>query len=133
MGHMRVPRHPDDREFPGHCQFHGDCLEGLACGPAIIARWGASLDELPAGHPAQDIVAWYIAQAVVTMQSIFEPGCIVIGGGVSQAPGLIERVRTAAEELGGGYFRSRARDIVRAPGLGEMSGLLGALALSLTS
>ena len=133
MGHIRIPRHPDDHAFGGHCPFHGDCLEGLASGPAIIARWGASLAELPADHPAHAMIAWYIAQAVVTMQAIFEPGCIVIGGGVSQAPGLLERVRETAEVLGRGYFRSKAREIVRAPGLGDRSGLLGALALSLTS
>jgi fructokinase len=40
MGHIRMPRHPDDRDFKGHCPFHGDCLEGLAAGPSIIARWG---------------------------------------------------------------------------------------------
>ena len=43
MGHIRVPRHPLDTAFPGICPFHGDCLEGLASGPAIKARWGVSL------------------------------------------------------------------------------------------
>ncbi len=50
MGHIRMPRHPDDGDFAGICPFHGDCLEGLASGPAIKARWGASLSELPSGH-----------------------------------------------------------------------------------
>jgi len=65
MGHVRVSRHPDDLVFPGICPFHGDCAEGLANGPAIIARWGASLSELPGDHPAHAIVAYYLAQMAV--------------------------------------------------------------------
>ena len=41
MGHIRLPRHPADAGFGGHCAFHGDCLEGLDSVPAIHARWGA--------------------------------------------------------------------------------------------
>ena len=129
MGHIRVPRHPADVEFSGACRFHGDCLEGLASGPAIIARWGASLSHLPSQHPAHDIIAFYLAQAVVTMQSIFEPGRIVFGGGVMATPGLIDRVKDQASRLGGDYFKSKASDIVCLPALGDRAGLLGALAL----
>lgn len=130
MGHIRPPRHPDDTEFGGVCPFHGDCLEGLASGPAIKARWGASLSELPFDHPAHDMIAWYLAQLVVTLQSIMEPGRVILGGGVMAAPGLLERVRLKAADLGKGYFRGKASDIIVAPGLGEMAGLLGGLALA---
>ncbi|HCY02096.1 MAG TPA: fructokinase, partial [Erythrobacter sp.] len=41
MGHLFPRRHPEDGEFEGICPAHGDCLEGLACGPAILQRWGA--------------------------------------------------------------------------------------------
>lgn len=130
MGHIRPPRHPADADFAGICPFHGDCLEGLASGPAIQARYGASLSDLPTDHPGHDIVAWYLAHAVITAQAMFEPGRIVLGGGVMATPGLIDRVRIEAERLGGGYFRGRAEDIVVPPGLGDRSGLLGALALA---
>jgi fructokinase len=130
MGHIRPPRHPDDTAFVGTCPFHGDCLEGLASGPAIKARWGASLSDLPAGHPAHDIIAWYLAQLVVTLQSVIEPGCIILGGGVTATPGLIARVREKATDLGMGYFRGHASEIIVPPALGEMAGLLGALALA---
>lgn len=130
MGHMSLPRHPDDLEFAGTCPFHGACLEGLASGPAIKARWGMSLSQLPADHPAHDIIAFYIAQTVVTMQAIFAPGRVIFGGGVMGTPGLIDRVQRQAVMLGSGYFRGDPNQIVVLPGLGDKAGLLGALALA---
>ena len=130
IGHIRLPRHPGDVEFAGICPFHGACLEGLASGPAITARWGMSLSHLSADHPAHDIIAFYIAQTVVTMQAVFAPGRIIFGGGVMGTPGLIERVRQQAVTLGGGYFRGDPDQIVVLPGLGDKAGLLGALALA---
>jgi fructokinase len=130
MGHIRLPRHANDLDFAGICSFHQDCLEGLASGPAIQARWGTSLSHLPSDHVAHDVIAYYLAQTVVTMQSIFEPGRIIFGGGVMATPGLIERVRQQAVTLGGGYFRGDPGEIVVLPGLGDKAGLLGALALA---
>ncbi|HEV7233483.1 MAG TPA: ROK family protein [Sphingorhabdus sp.] len=130
MGHIRPQRHPDDLDFGGVCPFHGDCLEGLASGPAIKARWGVSLSELPADHSGHDIIAWYLGQLVTTLQSVMEPGRIIMGGGVMATPGLLDRVRVQAETLGGGYFRGKAGDIIVAPGLADNAGLLGGLALA---
>jgi fructokinase len=130
MGHIRPQRHADDRDFHGICPFHGECLEGLASGPAIKARWGASLSELADDHPAHDIIAWYLAQMVVTLQSVMEPGRIIFGGGVMATPGLLPRVQAMASALGSSYFKGKASEIVVLPGLGERSGLLGALALA---
>lgn len=130
MGHIRPQRHPDDLGFAGICPFHGDCLEGLASGPAIKKRWDASLSELPTDHPAHEIIAYYLAQLVVTLQSIMEPGRVTIGGGVMGTTGLIERVRASASLLGKGYFRGHPNDIIVPPALGDSAGLLGALALA---
>lgn len=133
MGHMRVPRHRDDTDFPGVCPFHGDCLEGLASGPAIIARWGHSLSDLPDTHPAHDVIAFYLAQASVSIQAIFEPGRIIFGGGVMHTPGLIERVRGQASQLAAGYFRSKSEEVICGASLGPNAGLLGALSLIINS
>jgi fructokinase len=130
MGHMRVAIHPQDTGFSGNCPAHGACLEGLASGPAIIKRWGASLSGLAADHEANAIIAFYLAQAICTLQAIFEPDRIIMGGGVMASEGLIDLVRTKATELGGGYFVSDAKQIICKPGLGTNSGLLGALALA---
>ncbi len=132
MGHMRLPRHPDDLDFAGHCPFHGACLEGLAAGPSIIARWGKSLSQLPPGGAEQRMIAWYLAQAVSTFQAMLEPSRIVMGGGVMATEGLIDLVREMADELGNGYFVGKAADIVVRPGLGDDAGLMGAFALSST-
>jgi fructokinase len=130
MGHIRLPRHPDDLEFGGTCPFHGGCLEGLASGPAIIARWGTSLSQLAADHPAHDIIAFYIAQAGITAMAFFAPGRIIFGGGVMGTPGLIDRVRQQAVALGGGYFPGDVAEIITLPALGNQAGLIGALALA---
>jgi len=131
MGHAHPPRHPDDRRFAGICPFHGDCFEGLASGPAIAARWGVSLSELPDGHPAHDIIAYYLAQLTVSLSAIIAPRRIVMGGGVMATPGLIERVRIARAAICGGYFQGEGAGILVPPGLGADAGLFGAFALAI--
>jgi fructokinase len=130
MGHIRLPRHPDDLRFAGNCPFHGDCLEGLASGPAIAARWGRSLSDPVSGSAEKDMIAWYLGQAICTFQAIMEPERIVLGGGVMNSPGLIEKVRVKAAEAGAGYFRGDPQKVIVAPGLGDRSGLMGALAIA---
>jgi fructokinase len=130
IGHFRLARHPDDRDFAGVCPFHGDCAEGLVSGPAIIARWGASLSDLPADHPGHAIIADYLGQLCVTLQAMVAPQRIILGGGVSKALGLIAAATGAATEQAAGYFPVDFADIITAPGLGENSGLLGALLLA---
>jgi fructokinase len=76
------------------------------------------------------MIAWYLGQAVATWQAVLQPERIVLGGGVSEAPGLFDRVRAAAREAGGGYFAGDPGEVLVAPGLGADSGLLGALAVA---
>ena len=129
LGHMRVNLHEADRDFPGVCPAHGTCLEGLASGPAIMARWGKSLSDLPADHIGHEIIAYYLAQAVCNLQSIFEPDRIILGGGVMGTPGLLDEVRSKADQINAEYFATTASEIINSPGLKTNSGLLGALAL----
>ncbi len=44
-GHVLLNRHPEDT-YEGFCPFHKNCLEGMAAGPAIEARWGKKGAEL---------------------------------------------------------------------------------------
>jgi fructokinase len=133
MGHIKMPRHPADTDFAGHCPFHGDCLEGLAAGPSIIARWGASLSDLPSDHIGHQIIAWYLAQATATFQAILEPARIILGGGVMGTPGLIERIRAEAIAASNGYFTGDPEKVIVPPALGNDVGLLGALALTMAT
>lgn len=131
MGHMLPRRHPADRAFAGSCPFHGDCLEGLASGTAIRARWGCSLSDLPADHAGHEIVAHYLAQLVIAQQAMLSPRRIILGGGVMATMGLIERVRAETIRLSGGYFALEPIDrLIQPPALGDQAGLLGALALA---
>ena len=126
MGHILPRRHPDDLDFPGVCPFHGDCFEGLVSGPAIKARWGASLSELAADHPAHKIVAWYLGQLAMAVQAVLSPRRILFGGGVMATPGLLEAMRGEAVRLAKDYVTI----IIEPPALGDQAGLLGGLALA---
>jgi fructokinase len=131
-GHIRPPRYENDLDFPGICPFHGDCLEGLASGPAILQRWGQPLNQLPHDHSAHELIAWYLGVLAVTLAAVTSPHRIIFGGGVMQTPGLIERVRIHAAQLGGPYlFGSQSLDeLIRPPELGTRAGLAGAFVLA---
>lgn len=129
MGHMFVRRHPDD-DFAGACPSHGDCLEGLASGPAIRARWGDSLAKLEAGHPAHAMIGNYVAQACVNIVATLAPERIVLGGGVLEASGLLDMVRAQYDELANGYFSGFAATDILLAELFPLSGLVGGLAIA---
>lgn len=130
MGHLFPRRDRSDTDFAGTCPFHGDCLEGLAAGPAIIARWGAPLSSLAPDHEAHAIVAAYLAQLCHTIFATTATQTIVIGGGVMQSPGLLEHVQTLARQIDAGYLPGRTRQRIRSPRLGTEAGVRGALLLA---
>lgn len=133
MGHIRIPRHADD-DFAGNCGWHGDCLEGLAAGPAIAERWGRPAEDLGGDtEAAVTIEAYYLGAAMATYTLVLSPQRIVLGGGVMGLPGLLEATTAAMVEQLGGYLGSApvdADDYLVAPGLGSRSGVLGALVLA---
>jgi fructokinase len=128
MGHVRIPHDRVADQYAGGCPYHGDCLEGLASGPAIQGRWGARGEELPAGHPAWALEARYLALGVANFICTLSPERIVIGGGVMRQTQLYEMVRSEVKQLLAGYIE-RLPEIVP-PGLGDLSGVLGALVLA---
>ncbi len=134
-GHVPVPREPDDR-YAGHCPFHGACLEGMASGPAVAARWGAPAETLPPGHPAWDMEARYLASGFMPLVLVLATERIVLGGGLGSAPGLLQLVRACLGARLAGYAprldAPGAMDgFIVPPGLGPDSGLLGAAALAI--
>src|SRR5882757_3274407 len=79
LGHIRIVRLPGDR-WPGICRFHGDCVEGLASGPAIAARAGIPGDQIPSASPIWEPVAHTLAQLLNTLLLATAPRRILIGG-----------------------------------------------------
>ncbi len=130
MGHVMLRRHAHDMEYPGICPVHGDCLEGLASGPAVKDRWGASLSELAPDHEAHVIIADYLAQLCQNLLAFYSPQRIILGGGVLQACGLLDRIRVRAAARAGSYFGVDAAKIIVSPGLGTLSGIAGAFELA---
>jgi len=135
MGHFRLPRIAGTGDFQGVCPYHGDCLQGLASGPAIEARWGKSAAELPPDHPAWEIEARYLALAVSNIIFVLSPQRIIMGGGVMHQKHLFALIRTEVQGLLNGYVQSpmileRIDEYIVPPGLGDRSGILGAVALA---
>lgn len=134
IGHMFLPRKQAD-PFPGICPFHGDCLEGLASGPAMYARWGVAPELLPPDHPAWDLEAEYLAYAVANLIMAYSPKRIILGGGVCSLPDLFPKMRGRVRGLINGYVRSpmieaKVDDFIVMPGLGSLSGVMGAIAIA---
>lgn len=134
MGHMRLHHDWEQDPFPGNCPFHGDCLEGMAAGPAIEQRWGVKGQELAPEHVAWDLEASYLAQALQTLVCTFSPQRIIMGGGVMDVPGLIAKVRGKTLDYLNGYVQHPAiidhiDRFVVVPALGDKAGVLGGIAL----
>lgn len=134
MGHICLPHHPDD-PFAGACPYHGDCLEGVAAGPALESRWGRRGETLPVDHPAWELEAHYLALGLVNFICTLSPQRIIMGGGVMEQTQLFPMVRRKVQQLLNGYVQSPTileqidRYIVP-PGLGNRAGVLGAIALA---
>jgi fructokinase len=130
FGHLRVPHDRAADPFDGVCPYHGDCLEGLASGPALEARWGIPPREL-AVEGAWALEARYLALGLVAVISVLSPERIVVGGGVAKHPGLLELVRGDVTALMNGYLGFEAADdYVMPPAFGARAGVLGAIALA---
>jgi fructokinase len=133
LGHIRVARLAGD-DFPGSCPFHGDCVEGLAAGPSLMARVGAErVKLLGADDPLWTSVASALAQLCHGIVCAAAPRAIAIGGGViDNQPHLLDRVEQMLVESLNGYLTlPTGQRYIRAPALGRDAGPLGAIALAM--
>lgn len=134
MGHISVPRQPGDH-FPGDCRFHGDCLEGMAGGAAIAARWGRPAEQLDGDElrDAAALEAAYLAAGLRDIVYTIAPQRIVIGGSVTALPGLFSLVRTNLAQTMADYHRLPEHgvdDFIVPAALGRLAGPAGALVLA---
>lgn len=127
LGHMTVRRHPDD-EFAGTCPTHGDCLEGMASGTAMQGRKASQSEKRSA-----QLCAYYLGQACSTLALTGIPEVIIVGGGVSTIPGLLEDTSEWMRHFLGDYLEGQdgagAPTLTR-PALGDDSGIIGALSVA---
>jgi fructokinase len=135
MGHVPVRRDPRDTRFAGVCPFHGDCVEGLASGPAVRARWGCDLEALPAGHEGRAIIAGYLGQLAGSIALMLSAERIAFGGGVMTDAAMLPLVRAATHAFLQGYLpplktRESLDQYVVAPALGARSAITGALLMA---
>lgn len=128
---MRVPHDWQKDPFPGICPYHGDCLEGLACGPALEKRWGRRANLLEPGHSGWEIEADYIAAALANLVFTVGPERIIIGGGVPGQPRLLRLIRSRLSTLLGGYSRPQCWILaLNSTSSGDDAGVLGAIAMA---
>jgi len=135
MGHIRIPHDLKRDPFEGVCPFHGDCLEGLASGPAIEARWQQRGEDLPDDHPAWPLEAHYLALGLMAIICTLSPQRIILGGGVMERSLLFPMIRSRVRDLLNGYVQAPAiteptNTYILPPALGRQAGVLGAIALA---
>ena len=135
MGHIPLRHDKAKDPYEGNCPFHGDCFEGLASGVAVEKRWKVRGNELPEDHPAWDLEAEYIAQALASYSFTLSPQRIIIGGGVGSLEHLLPKIQQKTKEYINSYIQSyiileHIETYIVNPGLGNRSGMLGAIALA---
>jgi fructokinase len=136
IGHLRLPRDPARDPFSGCCPYHGDCLEGLASGPAIAHRWQCDPATLAPDHPAWELEADYLAFALHNLAVTLSPQRFILGGGVMDQSQLFPFVRARLHASLNGYLahdslsRENMDTFIVPPALGNQAGILGAFALA---
>lgn len=130
MGHIPVRLHPNET-YKGTCPYHGDCLEGIAAGPAIEGRFGKKGHLLADQEEVWEMEAYYLAQALMNYTLILSPERIVLGGGVMKQKQLYPLVRQKFAELINDYIQvPDLEQYIVAPGLEDNAGILGSLLLA---
>lgn len=130
MGHILVKRHPED-SYKGKCVYHQDCLEGLAAGPAIEERWGEKGDNLVGRDEVWNLEGYYLAQALMQYILILSPKKIILGGGVMNQKQIYPYIYKYLSELLNDYVSlPEMSSYLVGPGLGDDSGIIGALILA---
>lgn len=135
MGHARTGQIPAADSFKGACPFHGDCLEGLASGPAIQRRWGRPPESLADDHEAWRLEAEYLAGGAANIVVTLSPQRVIMGGGVMRRRRLFPMIRTHVVEMLRGYgitkeIERNMDEYIVPPALGDDAGLAGAFALA---
>ena len=134
LGHMLMRPHPSD-SYTGRCPFHGNCLEGMASGPAVRERWGAEGAKLVGKSQVWELEAYYLAQAVVNLILTLSPKRIILGGGIMHQEQLFMLIRSETEKQLNGYIRDQLpkdlSDYIVPASLNDDQGIMGCIKLAI--
>lgn len=135
LGHIVMRPHPDDPMPEGSCPFHKGCLEGMASGTAMAARWHVKAQTLPDDHFAWTLEAYYLGQMCANAALMYSPHRIILGGGVMHRQSLFPLVRKATQAFLNAYIKlpqlnAGIDDYIVPPKLGDNAGAVGALLLA---
>ena len=134
-GHIFVAPREDDPMPKGICPYHGNCLEGLASGPAIERRWGRKGIELSEISAVWELEAYYIGQAICTYICTLSPERIVVGGGVMHQPQMLPLIRQEVQRQIHGYIQGKGmnklEEYIVPVSLNDNQGVLGGVQLAI--
>jgi fructokinase len=151
MGHIQIPLDKDDkRGFNGSCSYHPcnqrhSCWEGLASGKSMQQRWGKLPEEITINDKyyerAWGLEANYVAIGIQNLICTLSPQMIILGGGIMNHPGLLEKIQRKVEKLLNKYVPAldsleKLKKYLVSPSLIDaksniaLSGVLGAIVLA---
>lgn len=132
-GHILI-RKADSDVFEGNCPYHKTCLEGMAAGPAIEARYGKKAIELKDNNEVWELESDYIAQAIMTYILTVSPQKIILGGGVMHQTQLFPLIREKVLKLLADYIKTpELEDInnyIVPSSLNDNQGIMGCIQLA---
>jgi len=136
MGHLRLVRREDDK-YPGYCKFHGACVEGMTCGPAVEDRWKTKGKDMGVDHPGWDLEGYYLGQAMASYILVLSPKKIILGGGIMHQKQLFPLIHKYTQQFLNNYIQKeeittdKIKDYIVYPALADDAGIVGAISLAI--
>eukprot|EP00871_Galdieria_phlegrea_P003454 jgi/Galph1/4109/GphlegSOOS_G2723.1 len=135
-GHVMVAKVAGD-DYPGSCEYHGACVEGLVNSKALAARRNispADLMTLKDDDSIWRVAANYLAQLCANITYLICPEIIIIGGGVAKRTCLVPLIRDEFPKIVNGYLdidklKHHLDEYIITSAFGERIGIIGALEL----
>jgi len=116
-GHVKVLPHPRDN-FEGVDPFHKNSVEGMVSNVAIAERLGLKsrndVKDVSPEHEVWDFVATQLGGMVANIALTCSVHRVVLGGGIMNSVGLLEKIRKHMETTLNGYIASPVLEL--APG-----------------
>lgn len=132
-GHILIGKNSHD---PGYsvCPCHDCCLEGLASGPSIEARWGKKASELVDNYVVWELESEYLAKGIVNLILTVSPQKVILGGGVMHQEQLFPLIREKVTGMLNHYYDTqeilKMEQYIVPAALHGNQGILGAVRLA---